>query len=149
MRTPRFEEIFEAVRQGDSAKVGSLIDTDNALVNVADHNQVTPLTRAFAYGHLDLALSLIKRGANPFAMNHSDKWGMRYIVEKGGLSDEQRRRFVDAVIGGSPNRRNSPPGLVASSTTKRSSKRYGIRMLNELRQFLRRIQSKLPSDSQI
>ena len=94
---PRYTAIFDAIQNGDAAKAESLIDINETLLNAADHNQSTPLTRAFAHGHVDLALSLIKRGANPFAMNHSDKWGMRYIVEKDGLNDEQRLPFIDAI----------------------------------------------------
>ena len=117
-----YEEVFEAVRTGDHAKVTSLIDADESLLNVHDHNQSTPLTRAFAYGHLDIALALIKRGANPFAMNHSDKWGMRYIIEKGGLSDSQRQQFVEAVI--SCNGRGNE-----SSSHSRQSEQSGTRGL--------------------
>ena len=95
-----YQEIFEAVKHNDAERVVSLIDAESSLLNIADSNIITPLTISFAYGHLDLALTLIQRGANVFSMNHSDKWGMRYIVEKDGLTDAERKRFVDAVIAG-------------------------------------------------
>ena len=95
---PLYERIFHLVASGDLDQVVKTIDTNEATLNVTDSNQSTPLTRAFAYGHLDIALMLIERGANLFAMNHSDKWGMRYIMEKDGISNEDRRRFVGAAI---------------------------------------------------
>ena len=93
-----YQDVFLAVKQGETEKVLSIVDADETLLDVADSNQITPLTIAFAYGHLDLAHALIERGANVFAMNHSDKWGMRYITEKGGLTDEDRERFVETAI---------------------------------------------------
>ena len=102
-----YVEIFEAVKNGDLEKVDALLNADGRLLNVSDHNVSTPLTRAFAYEHFDVALMLLQRGANPFSMNHSDKWGMRYIVEKGGLSDKLRTVFVDAAVSG----QSSLPGI--------------------------------------
>ena len=99
-QTPQrsFKEIFQAVKEGDTDRVVAMIEADSFLLNIADHNQSTPLTRAFAYQHLDLAHLLIQRGANVFAMNHSDKWPMRTIVEKSGLSAEDRARILEAAI---------------------------------------------------
>lgn len=92
------ELIFEAIRNGDIDRVETIIAEDEQVLHRTDPNQSTPLTCAFACGHLDLAMSLIRRGANPFAMNHSDKWGMRSITEKGGISTQLRNGFVDIVI---------------------------------------------------
>lgn len=97
--SPDYQEVFQAVAEGDSERVVALIERDNRLLNVSDHNQSTPLTRAFAYRHSEIAHLLIERGANVFAMNHSDKWGMRYIVEKDGLPQAERLRLVEAAIG--------------------------------------------------
>ena len=93
-----YEEIFEAVKQNDAKKVFSLIEADGDLLNISDSNVITPLTIAFAYGHRELALALIERGANVFSMNHSKKWGMQYITEKEGLTEVERNQFIDAVI---------------------------------------------------
>ena len=84
-----YQEIFNAVRDGKSDVVMSLIDQDDTLLNITDSNVSTPLTRAFAYQQLELARLLIERGANVFAMNHSDKWGMRSIIEYNGLTDKR------------------------------------------------------------
>ena len=93
-----YEEIFNAVKQNDAKKVFALIEADGELLNISDSNVITPLTIAFAYGHRELALALIERGANVFSMNHSKKWGMQYIVEKDGLTESERNQFIDAVI---------------------------------------------------
>lgn len=93
-----YKTVFEAVKQGNISKVMTMIEADETVLDIADSRQITPLTVAFAYQQIELALALIERGANVFAMNHSDKWGMRTIVESNGLSAEDRKRFVDAVI---------------------------------------------------
>lgn len=96
--TVGYKEIFEAVRHGDAAKVADMIEADRSLIDVADSNQSTPLTVAFAYGQLGIAHLLIERGANAFAMNHSDRWPMRCIVEKDGLPTQEREQLTEAVI---------------------------------------------------
>lgn len=93
-----YQTVFRAVKDGDTEKVLSFVNEDKRALNITDNNQITPLTIAFAYKHFDLALILIQHGANVFAMNHSDKWGMRYIAEANGLSEEDRLRFVEAAI---------------------------------------------------
>ncbi len=93
-----YKEIYEAVAANDIEKVLSLIDVDEAAIHVTDSNQRTPLTVAFAYKRFELAAKLIERGANVFAMNHSDKWGMRYIVEKDGLSPNLRKQLLETAI---------------------------------------------------
>ena len=93
-----YKEIFEAVRQGDMTKVAGMIEADRSLLNVADSNQSTPLTVAFAYEQLAIANYLIDRGANVFAMNHSDRWPMRAIVENVGLPAKDREQLTEAAI---------------------------------------------------
>ena len=93
-----YQEIFHAVRDGKTDVVLELIDEDETLLNIMDGNKSTPLTRAFAYQRLELARLLIERGANVFAMNHSDKWGMRSIVEHDGLTEPDRKQLVETAI---------------------------------------------------
>lgn len=93
-----YKEVFQAAREGDLAKISALIDRDETIIDISDSNQSTPLTVAFAYQHLELAEFLISQGANVFAMNHSDKWAMRTIVEKGGLKEEDRKRLTESAI---------------------------------------------------
>lgn len=77
-----YQQIFQAVQEGDVRKVTSMIDSDASAIDISDHNSTTPLTRAFAFKRLDLAQFLIERGANLLAMNHSDRWGMRCLGAK-------------------------------------------------------------------
>ncbi len=93
-----YKDVFRAIEEGNTQKVLSLIDVDESLLDVADHNQSTPLTRAFAFNNLELAGLLIERGANAFAMNHSEKWAMRSVVERSGLRREDRERLVETAI---------------------------------------------------
>jgi ankyrin repeat protein len=93
-----YQEIYEAVKANDVKKVLSLIDADPNFLDITDSNQRTPLTVAFAYQRFEIARKLIERGANLFAMNHSLKWGMLYIVERDGLSDTLRHELLEAAI---------------------------------------------------
>ena len=93
-----YKEAFQAAKEGNSDKLLTMIAADENVLNIADSNQSTPLTVAFAYGKLELARLLIERGANLFAMNHSSKWGMRYIVQYEGLAPDQREKLTEAAI---------------------------------------------------
>ena len=93
-----YQIAFQAAKEGDSDRLLRMIEQDESVLNIADNNQSTPLTVAFAYWQLDLAHLLIERGANVFAMNHSDKWGMRYIVQYEGLTKIEREQLIEAAI---------------------------------------------------
>lgn len=96
---PQFHEMFQAARDGDAARVFELINADETLLNITDSNVNTPLLVAFEEKHLELAERLIERGANVFAMNHSDHWPMQLIVrKKKPLKAADRKRFVETAI---------------------------------------------------
>ena len=97
-RESSYQQIFRAVRNGQTEQVVDLIDENEALLNITDANNSTPLTEALACQHLELAKLLVERGANAFAMNHSDRWGMRSIVEYRGMAEQDRKKFVNAAI---------------------------------------------------
>ena len=65
------EPIHEAAKEGDLAKVKSLI-AEGSDVNVRDENGFTPLHFAAYRGYKDVAELLILKGAN---VNAVDKWG--------------------------------------------------------------------------
>lgn len=96
--TRHYNDVFLAVQAGDGNQVMSMIDADESLLDITDANQRTPLTVAFAYKQLRIAKQLIDRGANVFAMNHSDRWGMRCIVEHGGLPAVEREQLVETAV---------------------------------------------------
>ena len=93
-----YEEAFQAAKDGDGAKLLAMIEADENVLDIANSNQSTPLTVAFAYGQLEVAQLLIERGANLFAMNHSDKWAMRYIVQHQGLAPSDRTQLLESAI---------------------------------------------------
>lgn len=98
MSHTQFHEMFQAVRCGNAARVDALLDNDPSLLHIADSNVNTPLLAAFDEDHYDLAEKLIERGANVFAMNHSDRWGMKVITKYGGMKAADRKRFVEIAI---------------------------------------------------
>jgi ankyrin repeat protein len=55
-------ELAEAIKAGDAARVGALLDADPSLVTVAE-NHVTPLLLAIYHGKPDIARLLVQRGA--------------------------------------------------------------------------------------
>ncbi len=57
------QEIFDAVRVGDIAKVRELIEKDPKLVAFRNANQINPLHVAAVYGRADIARFLIEKGA--------------------------------------------------------------------------------------
>ena len=67
-----YKEVFQAAKEGNSDKLLAMIAADENVLNIADSNQSTPLTVAFAYGQLELARLLIERGAD---VNETDEIG--------------------------------------------------------------------------
>jgi ankyrin repeat protein len=55
-------EFTDAIKAGDLARVGALLDENGALVRMADNN-VTPLLLAIYHGKRDVAQLLVERGA--------------------------------------------------------------------------------------
>ena len=94
----RFHEVFRAARDGCTDRVLQLIDADEALLNVTDSNQNTPLLVALYRKHLELSARLIERRANVFVMNHSDRWAMGLITQRNGLRADDRKRLVETAI---------------------------------------------------
>ena len=96
---PRFHEIFQAARDGDTDRVLRMIDEDKTLLDVTDSNVCSPLLVAFEEKNFDLAERLIELGANVFVMDHSDHWPMQLITRrKKGLKAADRKRFVETAI---------------------------------------------------
>jgi ankyrin repeat protein len=69
LRAPA-DEIHDAVRSGDLAKVKALLKSHADWLNSPDQNQKTPLHLALESGHIDMARYLIEQGAD---INLKDK----------------------------------------------------------------------------
>lgn len=93
-----YHEMFHAVRDNDSERVAWLLQQAETLLEIADANQTTPLLAAFEENFLGLAEQLIKLGANLFAMDYADHWGMKLITRRNGLKAADRKRFVETAI---------------------------------------------------
>jgi len=63
------DDIIEAAKQGDLAKIQALVGKNPDLVNAKDHNQRTPLYIAAGAGHLKIVEYLIEEGADVNAWN--------------------------------------------------------------------------------
>ncbi len=65
------DDIFDAAKQGDLAKVQALVGKNPELVKAKDQNQRTPLYIAAAEGHLNIVEYLIEKGADVNAWNNA------------------------------------------------------------------------------
>ncbi len=65
----RAQEIFDAVKNGDLAKVKTLIEKDSSLLNIKDAAGNTPLHHAAIMGSVELAELLLSKGADINAVN--------------------------------------------------------------------------------
>ncbi len=68
-------EVIKASKKGDLAAVQALLESEPALVNVADGEGSTPLHYAVWKGHEELVQFLVDRGANVNAHNSNAHWG--------------------------------------------------------------------------
>jgi hypothetical protein len=76
------EPLHEAAKEGDLAKVKSLI-AEGSDVNVGDENGLTPLHLAAYRGHKDVAEVLIINGANVNAADKTDSTPLHLAANKG------------------------------------------------------------------
>lgn len=74
------QEIFDAARAGDLARVTALVEADPALVAARSPSAKTPLTYAAQAGHLEVVSYLIGRGADPNAGNVSHETPLIYAA---------------------------------------------------------------------
>ncbi len=76
------EPVHEAAKEGDLAKVKSLI-AEGSDVNVRDENGLTPLHLAAYRGHKDVAELLILKGANVNAVNNVKVTPLHWAAYRG------------------------------------------------------------------
>ncbi|MFB0565376.1 MAG: ankyrin repeat domain-containing protein [Candidatus Aminicenantaceae bacterium] len=76
-------DIHEAAKQGDLAKIKALLEKDPNLVSVKDGEGETPLFRAAESGHLDVVQYLVAKGAQVNAKNNVDQTALFYSAYYG------------------------------------------------------------------
>ena len=79
-------EIHDAAKAGDLAKVQALIAADPASVNSRDENERTPLHSAVGAGHLEVAEFLLQHGADVNAVDYS-KSSPLHLAANSGSAD--------------------------------------------------------------
>lgn len=69
------KDMIKAAKNGDAAKVRTLLDTDLTLINALDTDGSTPLHCAAWKGHEEVATALLDAGADVNAHNQNTHWG--------------------------------------------------------------------------
>jgi ankyrin repeat protein/L-ascorbate metabolism protein UlaG (beta-lactamase superfamily) len=104
------EEIHEAARSGDIARLESLLEQDTALIDARDEDRHTPLHSAAAAGRVDAVMFLLERGADPDARNTADQSPLLYaafgnhagiveaLIERGAPFDYRDTRNMSPLM---------------------------------------------------
>jgi ankyrin repeat protein len=79
------QEIFEAARAGDLAKVTSSIDKDPGLVKAVDETGRTPLHWACRGVHFEVVMALVERGADVNARDAAAVTPLHSVASRGHL----------------------------------------------------------------
>lgn len=69
------KEFIKAAKQGDLAKLGALLSSDQALLQARDTDGSTALHCAAWKGHKQVVEFLLQAGADVNAHNNNDHWG--------------------------------------------------------------------------
>ncbi len=85
-----FQNMIEAVKQGDLERVRAILESDDGLAGQRDESGATPLHYATLNGHRHIVKLLLERGAD---INSTDSrfgatpagWAIEYLREKGGF----------------------------------------------------------------
>lgn len=71
-----------AVREGQAETVGALLDGGADINQVSEGDHTSPLLMATINGHYDLALELVKRGANPNLLSDAGAGPLYAVINK-------------------------------------------------------------------
>ncbi|HME18313.1 MAG TPA: ankyrin repeat domain-containing protein [Nitrososphaerales archaeon] len=83
------DELFAAIKKGDDARIGELLERDRDLANARDREGMSPVTIATYYGRTGIADRLISSGAN-LDLHEASMTG-RMDVVKNLLSNDRSR----------------------------------------------------------
>jgi uncharacterized protein len=78
-------ELFTAIKGGDKAAVGRLLERDRELVDARDENGLSPILTALYHGKNDIATAILRRGPNLTVFEAAaagDAARVREIVER-------------------------------------------------------------------
>jgi ankyrin repeat protein len=101
------QEIFDAIRDGDLAKVKELIEKDPELLKGKNTNLSTPLHVAVDVDNEPITRYLIEKGADPNAANRSKNTPLHYVkstditkllIERGADINAQNSSFVTPLF---------------------------------------------------
>jgi len=80
-RNLQTDELFRAVREGNTDMVKSLLSAPGVNVNATDEHGSTPLLEAARYGHDEICRRLIASGANTKAKDRDGKTALMLAVQ--------------------------------------------------------------------
>ena len=87
--TPYDESLHDAVMKPDMRRILEILDDPSVDVNCPDSNKWSPLHTATHHGHVDVALLLMKRGANPAMVNSNGAMPLHYLCGKSILDNKE------------------------------------------------------------
>ncbi len=94
------QEIFDAIRNGDTAKVMALVEKDPRLVQARNARQSTPLHVAVDTGNATLARYLIEKGADINAVNQNN-WTPLFYAKQADIAKRLVESGADVNFAGS------------------------------------------------
>ena len=106
------EEIHDAARQGDLAKIKRLLEKNPGLLEARNQNEKTPLHFAAQGGHKEIVEFLIGKGADINAKNIAKETqrGSGFVARQGSGVEFRnlKRKHASALFGQSRESRDNP-----------------------------------------
>jgi len=132
------QEIFDAIRNGDQAKVKELIEKDPEFLKAKNANLSTPLHVAADVDNEPITRYLIEKGAGPNATNRSKNTPLNYVkstdvtkllIERGADINAQNSSLPRTNIFGSPLLWDEVLGSIIQAALQLLAKRLDKRAL--------------------
>ena len=118
-------ELVKALKKGDSAAVGALVDSSPDLLERRGMWDNTPLLVACHYGHAEMALMLLERGADPAAVNEQGATALLFACVE-GMEAVASKLLLNSATNADP-----PACMVYSRKTDETSNRTPLQAAAE------------------